>query len=110
MAPEILQFQPYDGQKVDAWSLGVILYSMVMGKLPFERMNFEEQKQKILSGHFHIPDFMSVEGQKLFKKLLAVDPSGRTTLEGIMKDQRVNAGHEEALRPYFELPWGDRDP
>ncbi|KAF6081712.1 hypothetical protein HJG60_008733 [Phyllostomus discolor] len=42
MAPEILRLEPYDTRKIDAWSLGVILYAMVMGKLPFESTKSEE--------------------------------------------------------------------
>ena len=110
MAPEVLKFQPYDRRKVDSWSLGVILYKMLTGKLPFERTSFENQKQQIIRGHFCIPDSLSVECQELLKKLLTVDPSQRASLEGIMKDQWVNVGYEEALRPYSEPPRGDVDP
>lgn len=43
MAPEILNQQPYS-EKVDVWALGVILYEMVYGKMPFE----EEAPSEIL--------------------------------------------------------------
>ncbi|KAF6082054.1 hypothetical protein HJG60_012705 [Phyllostomus discolor] len=110
VAPEVLRLEPCDSRKADAWSLGVILYRMVTGKLPFESTNFEERKQKILTGHFHIPDTVSLECQELLKKLLTLDPSHRITVEGVMDDQWMNIGYEEALRPYSEPPGGDIDP
>ncbi|KAM5302031.1 serine/threonine-protein kinase MARK2-like [Glossophaga mutica] len=110
MAPEILKLEPYDGRKADTWSLGVILYAMVMGTLPFKKTSFAEQKRTILSERFHIPDTVSVECQELLKKLLTVDPSHRITVDGIMADQWVNIGYEEPLRPFNEPPGGDIDP
>ena len=35
-APEILMGQPYDGRATDAWALGVLLYAMMEGRLPFD--------------------------------------------------------------------------
>ncbi|RMZ83901.1 hypothetical protein DV737_g1455, partial [Chaetothyriales sp. CBS 132003] len=35
-APEILMGQPYDGRKTDAWALGVLLYALMEGRLPFD--------------------------------------------------------------------------
>ena len=110
MAPEILQQQSYDGPKVDAWSLGVVLYKMLVGDLPFMGDTFGKMKRKILSGKVHIPRFISKEGRKLLKKLLTLDPRRRPTLEDIMSDLWVNMGQEEELRPYSEPPGGDIDP
>jgi len=38
-APEILMHEAYDGTKIDAWSSGVILYTMLYGELPFDGKN-----------------------------------------------------------------------
>ncbi|KAK1343420.1 hypothetical protein QTO34_016200 [Cnephaeus nilssonii] len=109
-APEILQRHTYDGRKTDVWSLGVVLYRMLTGVVPFEGDNFVKVKRLIISGHYHVPHFMSREVQKLLRKLLTVNPSRRPTLEDVMKDPWLNKGQEETLRPYSELPWGDLDP
>ncbi|XP_028002142.2 serine/threonine-protein kinase MARK2-like [Eptesicus fuscus] len=109
-APEILQRHTYDGRKTDVWSLGVVLYRMLTGVVPFEGDNFVNVKRQIISGHYHLPHFMSREVKKLLRKLLTVNPSRRPTLEDVMKDPWLNKGQEETLRPYSELPWGDLDP
>nr|KAF6346977.1 hypothetical protein mPipKuh1_011259 [Pipistrellus kuhlii] len=109
-APEILQRQTYDGRKTDVWSLGVLLYRMLTGVVPFEGDNFVNVRKHILSGHFYIPYFMSMEVQKLLRKLLTIDPSQRPTLEDVMKDPWLNKGQETMLRPYSELPRSDLDP
>ena len=62
MAPEILQLQLYDRLKVDVRSLGG---GMITGKHYFGRENFEDLKQYILNGQFHIPYFMSLKCQTL---------------------------------------------
>ncbi|XP_045678804.1 serine/threonine-protein kinase MARK2-like [Phyllostomus hastatus] len=110
MAPEIMQHQIYNGPKVDAWSLGVVLYRMLVGDLPFVGDTFGEIKKKILHGKVRIPRQLSEEGQKLLKKLLILDPRRRPTLEDIMSDPWVNMGQKEELRPYSEPPGGDIDP
>jgi protein-serine/threonine kinase len=35
-APELLMGQPYDGRQTDAWALGVMLYALMEGRLPFD--------------------------------------------------------------------------
>ena len=48
MAPEIIQHEPYDGQKADVFSLGVILFMSVLGKFPFAKADMDDKLYKLL--------------------------------------------------------------
>uniref|UniRef100_A0A4W5QZV0 non-specific serine/threonine protein kinase n=1 Tax=Hucho hucho TaxID=62062 RepID=A0A4W5QZV0_9TELE len=103
-APELFQGKKYDGPEVDVWSLGVILYTLVSGSLPFDGQNLKElREQRVLKGKYRIPFYMSTDCENLLKRFLVLNPSKRGTLEQIMKDRWINAGLEEdELKPFME--------
>ncbi|KAM4666510.1 MAP/microtubule affinity-regulating kinase 3 isoform 14-T14 [Amazona ochrocephala] len=102
-APELFQGKKYDGPEVDVWSLGVILYTLVSGSLPFDGQNLKELRERVLRGKYRIPFYMSTDCENLLKRFLVLNPTKRGTLEQIMKDRWINAGHEEdELKPFFE--------
>ncbi|XP_056147305.1 serine/threonine-protein kinase MARK1-like isoform X7 [Lampris incognitus] len=102
-APELFQGKKYDGPEVDVWSLGVILYTLVSGSLPFDGQNLKELRERVLRGKYRIPFYMSTDCENLLKKLLVLNPVKRGSLEQIMKDHWMNVGHEEEeLKPYIE--------
>ncbi|XP_011826463.1 PREDICTED: serine/threonine-protein kinase MARK1 isoform X5 [Mandrillus leucophaeus] len=102
-APELFQGKKYDGPEVDVWSLGVILYTLVSGSLPFDGQNLKELRERVLRGKYRIPFYMSTDCENLLKKLLVLNPIKRGSLEQIMKDRWMNVGHEEEeLKPYTE--------
>uniref|UniRef100_A0AAQ4QVH8 MAP/microtubule affinity-regulating kinase 3 n=1 Tax=Gasterosteus aculeatus aculeatus TaxID=481459 RepID=A0AAQ4QVH8_GASAC len=102
-APELFQGKKYDGPEVDVWSLGVILYTLVSGSLPFDGQNLKELRERVLRGKYRIPFYMSTDCENLLKRFLVLNPSKRGTLEQIMKDRWINAGFEEdELKPYIE--------
>ncbi|KAM8793737.1 serine/threonine-protein kinase MARK2-like [Eudromia elegans] len=110
-APELFQGRRYDGPEVDVWSLGVILYTLVSGSLPFDGHNLKELRERVLRGKYRIPFYMSTDCENLLKKFLILNPSKRGTLEQIMRDRWMNVGHEEdELRPYAEPPPDYKDP
>ncbi|KAM9653488.1 MAP/microtubule affinity-regulating kinase 3 isoform 18-T18 [Morphnus guianensis] len=102
-APELFQGKKYDGPEVDVWSLGVILYTLVSGSLPFDGQNLKELRERVLRGKYRIPFYMSTDCENLLKRFLVLNPTKRGTLEQIMKDRWINAGHEEdELKPFVE--------
>ncbi|XP_078516655.1 serine/threonine-protein kinase MARK2 isoform X11 [Lissotriton helveticus] len=110
-APELFQGKKYDGPEVDVWSLGVILYTLVSGSLPFDGQNLKELRERVLRGKYRIPFYMSTDCENLLKKFLILNPSKRGTLEQIMRDRWMNVGHEDdELKPYVEPVPDYKDP
>ncbi|XP_028156846.1 MAP/microtubule affinity-regulating kinase 3 isoform X6 [Ostrinia furnacalis] len=102
-APELFQGKKYDGPEVDVWSLGVILYTLVSGSLPFDGSTLRELRERVLRGKYRIPFYMSTDCENLLKKFLVLNPAKRASLESIMRDKWMNTGYEEdELRPYIE--------
>ncbi|GLV33756.1 par-1 [Carabus blaptoides fortunei] len=102
-APELFQGKKYDGPEVDVWSLGVILYTLVSGSLPFDGSTLRELRERVLRGKYRIPFYMSTDCENLLKKFLVLNPSKRASLESIMRDKWMNMGYEnDELKPYVE--------
>ncbi|XP_059087024.1 MAP/microtubule affinity-regulating kinase 3-like isoform X3 [Tigriopus californicus] len=102
-APELFQGKKYDGPEVDVWSLGVILYTLVSGSLPFDGSTLRELRERVLRGKYRIPFYMSTDCENLLKKFLVLNPARRASLETIMKDKWMNMGYEEEeLLPFKE--------
>ncbi|XP_021704669.1 serine/threonine-protein kinase MARK2 isoform X17 [Aedes aegypti] len=102
-APELFQGRKYDGPEVDVWSLGVILYTLVSGSLPFDGATLRELRERVLRGKYRIPFYMSTDCENLLKKFLVLNPAKRASLESIMKDKWMNMGYEDdELTPYVE--------
>lgn len=86
MAPEITKRVPYSGKAADIWALGVILYLLVTGSLPFQASNESELHRLIQQGKWNMEGEMSKKGKNLLKKLLHCNSSKRITAQGILSD------------------------
>ncbi|XP_070580618.1 testis-specific serine/threonine-protein kinase 5-like [Ptychodera flava] len=81
-APEILEGDKYDGRKADIWSLGVVLYAMLCGRLPFKDTDLSvltrSMKKRI---HFH--NKVSKDCREIVRAMLTVNPKNRVNLKDL---------------------------
>ena len=85
LAPEIIRDLGYKNLKADIWSLGILLYSIVTGNMPFKANSIDSLQKKILKGNFDFGDSqISNDCQDLVKKMLVVDPFKRIDIEGVI--------------------------
>ncbi|CAE1319142.1 SIK2 [Acanthosepion pharaonis] len=100
-APEVFEGKKYLGPQIDIWSLGVVLYVLVCGALPFDGENLQTLRNRVLSGRFRIPFFMSTECEHLIRKMLLLDPAKRYTISQVRNHEWIQAdgGPPKSLPP-----------
>ena len=82
-SPEIVRGQPYVGPETDCWSLGIVLYAMLTGTLPFEDDALKVLYEKICRGTFSIPSHVSLAAQDLLRQMLVVDGRQRADISKV---------------------------
>ena len=107
-APEMLLGGGYLGQRIDMWSLGVCLYAMVCGCLPFDEPEVDVLYDRIIAGDY---DFspnptLSSEAKQLIRGLLHMPPEQRLTSRAVLSHRWLRASgartaphHTRALTP-----------
>lgn len=83
-APELFQDEHYVGIFVDIWALGVMLFFMVTGTMPFRADTVAKLKRCILDGVYVLPSWVPEPCQRLIRGILQPIPSDRCTVEQIM--------------------------
>lgn len=95
-SPEIVNGRPYRGPEVDTWSLGVLLYTMVHGTMPFDGQNHKALVQQISTGNYRKPNNPS-DACGLIRWMLMVNPECRATIEDIAGHWWLNWGYQQPL-------------
>lgn len=98
-APEVISGKLYAGPEVDVWLLGVILYVMLCGRLPFDDEFIPALFKKISNGVYTLPNYLSGGAKHLLTRMLVVNPLNRITIHEIMEDAWFKEGIEEYLLP-----------
>jgi len=82
-APEMIAGKKYDGRKSDMWSLGVVLFTLVCGYLPFEDDDTPTLYRKILAADYSCPSYISYEVRDLLGRILDTDPATRLGIAAV---------------------------
>ncbi|ORX55822.1 Pkinase-domain-containing protein [Hesseltinella vesiculosa] len=100
-SPEIVMGKAYDGTKTDVWSLGVILFALLSGHLPFDDESMPRLLEKIKLGRYRpIPSSVSAEAKDLVRKMLVVDPSKRIKMNQLLCHPWLSSfGYKAPIRP-----------
>ncbi len=80
-APELLRHQYYKGSAVDIWSMGVILFAMLAGRLPFDDENMDAMLAKAKRAEYRMPSHLTREAKDLIRRVLVDQPAHRITMK-----------------------------
>jgi len=94
IAPEILDGKTGHSYEVDIWSLGVIVYTLIIGKPPFETRDVKTTYKRIKMNAYTFPEnaIVSEAAKNLIAQILVLDPSKRPTLDQILTHDFFNQG------------------
>eukprot|EP00063_Salmo_salar_P031456 XP_014006291.1 PREDICTED: serine/threonine-protein kinase SIK2-like [Salmo salar] len=98
-APEVFEGIEYEGPPLDIWSLGVVLYVLVCGVLPFDGPSLPALRQRVREGRFRIPFYMSQDCENLVRRMLVIEPAKRITVARIKKHRWMKSDPPATAAP-----------
>ncbi|XP_057279905.1 maternal embryonic leucine zipper kinase isoform X1 [Pezoporus wallicus] len=108
-APELIQGKAYIGSEADIWSMGVLLYALLCGYLPFDDDNVMAVYRKIMRGKYSIPKWLSPSSTLLLNQMLQVDPKKRITVKHLLNHPWLMQGYSDAVQWQSKYPLGHLD-
>lgn len=84
MPPEIILKVNYKGDRADLWSLGILLYKMLIGEFPFKGESEKDLYKTIQKGKFKVPNFISEEAKQVLTSLIVLKPEKRYSCSNLL--------------------------
>ncbi|XP_077547359.1 serine/threonine-protein kinase PLK1-like [Haemaphysalis longicornis] len=91
IAPEILSKKGHSFE-VDVWSVGCILFTLLVGHPPFETPTLKETLVRIKTNKYHVPSDMSSPARTLIRRMLQPDPQRRPNIDSLLQDEFLTCG------------------
>lgn len=92
MAPEIIRGDGYSGFSADVWALGVVIFALLVGSLPFIGRTEMQLYNKIRRGIFTCPDSLGELPRRLIKGTIRIDPTTRPPASAVLRHAWVGGG------------------
>ena len=96
LAPEIIKEEGHD-EKVDIWCIGVLLFELITGNVPFQGNDLESLKENILHLRIAWPKDINTDAKNLIKKILKLDPGSRISLEEMLQHPFISKNFPNAI-------------
>ena len=96
-SPEIVTARPYFGPEVDVWSLGVVLYALCFGRLPFGGESEDEIADRIVAGNYPMPTGASTDLYILLAMMLHPNAAARAKLDAVKRSNWLMSGVDTAV-------------
>ncbi|XP_037758132.1 maternal embryonic leucine zipper kinase isoform X1 [Chelonia mydas] len=108
-APELIQGKAYIGSEADIWSMGVLLYALLCGFLPFDDDNVMALYRKIMRGKYEVPKWLSASSILLLHQMLQVDPKKRIAVKHLLNHPWLMQDYSYAVQWQSKYPLGHLD-
>ncbi|XP_020365256.1 serine/threonine-protein kinase PLK1 [Rhincodon typus] len=92
IAPEVIGKKGHSFE-VDVWSLGCIMYTLLVGKPPFETSCLKETYLRIKKNEYNIPKHINPVAANLIQRMLRSDPSARPNIHELLNDEFFTSGY-----------------
>uniref|UniRef100_A0A8D3BUZ4 Maternal embryonic leucine zipper kinase n=1 Tax=Scophthalmus maximus TaxID=52904 RepID=A0A8D3BUZ4_SCOMX len=108
-APELIQGKSYIGSEADVWSMGVLLFALLCGYLPFDDENCMALYRKITRGKYDNPRWLSPGSVLLLNQMMQVDPKRRISVRQLLDHPWVMRDYNSPVEWYSRQPLGHID-
>jgi len=98
IAPEVLTKKGHS-YEVDIWSIGCIMYTLLVGKPPFETQTLKDTYKRIRANEYHVPSKVGPLAKLLIRKLLQDNPHHRPNIDTFLRDEFMTQGYMPSRLP-----------